>query len=178
MELLNVTICFRNVLSILCFTLPASLVWAVPASLFLCPCQSHHKSGDKCGLPWLSYSLLPLDLPQYPLESYLLCSRKGFQKLLMKSRILLFLFYFRSCDRSFWIISAFFANYQIAAKKQYNVFMFGGMSLGLLVFKNVKILFLSWHTGRWLWEEGSHVWELYMNRKFSGGCAETFRKGS
>lgn len=33
-------------------------------------------------------------------------------------------------------------------QKQYNVFMFGGMTPGLLVFKNVKMLFLSWHTGR------------------------------
>lgn len=56
--------------------------------------------------------------------------------------------------------------------------MFRGMTLGLLVFKNVKILFLSWHTGRRLWEEVSHVWELNVNRKFRGGCAETSRKGS
>lgn len=63
-------------------------------------------------------------------------------------------------------------------QKQYKVFMFRGMTLGLLVFKNVKILFLSWHTGRRLWEEVSHVWELNVNRKFRGGCAETSRKGS
>lgn len=32
-------------------------------------------------------------------------------------------------------------------QKKYNIFVFIGMTLGLLVFKNVKILFLTWHTG-------------------------------
>lgn len=38
-------------------------------------------------------------------------------------------------------------------QKKYGIFMFIGMTLGLLVFKNVKILFLTWHAGRRLWKK-------------------------
>lgn len=93
----------------------------------------------------------------------------------MKLRILLFLSTLKIVTDLF---GSFLPSLQIIKllQKQYNVFMFRGMTLGLLVFKNVKILFLSWHTGRWLWEEVAHVWELYVNRKFSSVSAETLER--
>lgn len=66
----------------------------------------------------------------------------------MKLRILLVFFFTLKVVTD--LFGSFLPSLQMIKllQKQYNVFMFGGMSLGLLVLKNVKILFLSWHTGR------------------------------
>lgn len=85
----------------------------------------------------------------------------------MKLRILLFLL--RNVINLF---GSFLPSLQISTllQKKYSIFMFIGMTPGLLVFKNVRILFLTWHTGRWRWEEASHIWEPCESRAFSGGC--------
>lgn len=87
----------------------------------------------------------------------------------MKLRILLFLFTLKNVTDLF---GSFLPSLQIITllQKKHSLFMFIGMTPGLLVFKNVRILFLTWHTGRWRWEEVSHVWEPCESRKFSGGC--------
>lgn len=117
------TICFTILLSIFFFILLASLsvVWPVPASLFLCCGQSHHSSGDECRLPWLSYPLLsgmssPLSIMSA--ASNLLCSRRGFEKITKEVEDIYtpVSFNFKRCDRSIWVNSAFLVNYHIAAK--------------------------------------------------------------
>lgn len=89
----------------------------------------------------------------------------------MKLRIfiLLFLFTLKNVTDLFGSILPSSQIIKLPQKKE-NIFTFIGMALGFLVFRNVKILFLTWHTGRRLWEEVSHVWEPYKNRKFGGGC--------